>query len=72
MKREFDLPYIENPTVFKAVKFAQKMIVKGDKTDAAAVDFAAGYYGVNLETVRDYVALWKTNASKRRARTGPA
>lgn len=55
--RSYDMPYIQDPTVFKAVMFARKLIREDDVPAGVAINRAADYYDVDPRYVAHYVGI---------------
>lgn len=69
---QYDMPYIQDPTVYKAVMWARKMIREDYVPAGAAITRAADYYGVEPGHVAHYVgtAAQRVRARKARQYTG--
>lgn len=65
---KFDMPYIQDPTVYKAVMFARKMIREDDLPAGVAITRAADYYEVEPGHVAHYVGLAAQRIRARKAR----
>lgn len=66
--RSYDMPYIQDPTVFKAVMFARMMIREDDLPPGVAITRAAGYYDVEPCQVAHYVGLAAQRIRERKVR----
>lgn len=65
---KFDMPYIQDPTVFRAVMFARKMIREDELPAGVAITRAADYYEVEPSHVAHYVGLAAQRIRERKAR----
>lgn len=64
----YDMPYIQDPTVFKAVMFARKLIREDDVPAGVAINRAADYYGVEPGHVAHFVGIAAQRVKARKAR----
>ena len=66
--RSYDMPYIQDPTVFKAVMFARKLIREDDVPAGVAINRAAAYYDIEPRYVAHYVGIATQRIRERKAR----
>ena len=68
--RRYQMDYIPDPTLYKAVMFARQMIREG-KPPGVANTRAAGYYGVEVSDVARYVGQAGGTQAQRKKRRRP-
>ena len=67
--KKYDMPYIEDISVFRAVMFARHIIREGDKSTGVAISIAAQYYDVDQSEVAHHVGIAASNVNKRHAKS---
>ena len=63
----YDMPYIQDPTVFKAVMFARKLIREDDVPAGVALNRAADYSPVQPGQTAHYVGIAAQRVKARKA-----